>query len=109
MKHQRTIIFLAGLVVVIALFSYIAKQNREIASGPGKVPGQLTLHTSEFPKSFNAFVDSTVDAAAVFGLVYDNLMELDYDTLEFKPLIAKKIETSADKKVFTVKIDPRAK
>lgn len=109
MKQKRTIIILAILVVVIALFSYIAKQNRKIAGGTGKVPGQLTLHTSEFPKSFNAFVDSSVDAAAVFGLVYDNLMELDYDTLEFKPLIAKEIKTSADKKVFTIKIDPRAK
>ncbi len=109
MKHKRTIIVLAGIIVLVAFFSYIAEENRRIAGGPGEVPGQLTLHTSEFPKSFNAFVDSTVDAAAVFGLVYDNLMEIDYDTLEFKPLIAKEIETSADKKVFTIKIDPRAK
>ena len=109
MKHKKNLIIVACLIVLVAFFSYISKQNQQIAGGPGNVPGQLTLHTSEFPKSFNAFVDNTVDASAVFSLVYDTLMELDYDTLEFKPLIARKIETSTDKKVFTIKIDPRAK
>lgn len=109
MKHKRTFIILGSLTVLVVLFSYIANQNRQIAGGPGKVPGQLTLHASEFPKSFNYFVDGTVNSSAVFSLIYDSLMEIDPDTLEFKPLIAKEIVTSADKKVFTIKIDPRAK
>ncbi len=109
MKHKGKIIVLLSIIILVGFFSYIAKQNRQIAGGIGKTSGQLTLHTSEFPKSFNAFIDNSVDAASVFGLVYDTLMELDYDTLEFKPLIAKSIETSVDKKVFTIKIDPRAK
>ncbi|NLY74083.1 MAG: ABC transporter substrate-binding protein [Firmicutes bacterium] len=108
MKQKRAIVIIACLILLIVFFSYIADQNLRIAGGPGNVPGQLTLHTSEFPKSFNAFVNNSTDASAVFGLVYDTLMELDYDTLEFKPLIAKEIVTSADKKVFTVKLDPRA-
>ncbi len=105
----KNIIILVSIIVFVGLFSYIANQNRQIAGGPGKVSGQLTLHTSEFPKSFNYFIDGTVDSATIFSLVYDTLMELDYNTLEFKPLIAKTIETSADKKNFTIKIDPRAK
>lgn len=109
MKQKRTIVIIACLILLIVFFSYIVNQNRRIAGGPGNVPGQLTLHTSEFPKSFNAFVNNSTDASAVFNLVYDTLMELDYDTLEFKPLIAKEIAASADKKVFTVKLDPRAK
>lgn len=109
MKNKKTIIIIASIIVFVGIFSYIAKQNRQIAGGPGKMPGQLTLHTTDFPKSFNAYVDSSVDAAAVFNLVYDTLLELDYNTLKFQPLIAKTIETSADKKVFTIKIDPRAK
>ena len=109
MKQKRAIVIIACLILLIVFFSYIADQNRRVAGGPGSVPGQLTLHTSEFPKSFNAFVNNSTDASAVFGLVYDTLLELDYDTLEFKPLIAKEIVTSADKKVFTVKLDPRAR
>lgn len=109
MKHKKTIIVLASSIILVGIFSYISNQNRQIGGGPGKLPGQLTLHTSEFPKSFNAFVDSTVDASTVFGLVYDTLMEIDLNTLEFQPLIAKSIEISTDKKVFTVNIDPRAK
>lgn len=109
MKHKGTIIVIVSLVILVGIFSYISKQNHQVAGGSGKASGQLTLHTTDFPKSFNAFVDSSVDAASVFGLVYDTLMELDYNTLEYKSLIAKTIETSADKKVFTIKIDPRAK
>jgi microcin C transport system substrate-binding protein len=71
--------------------------------------GQLNLHTSEFPKSFNAFTTSTVDAITVFGLVYDTLMEIHPVTLEYEPLIAKSWTISDDKKVFTFVIDPRAK
>jgi microcin C transport system substrate-binding protein len=109
MKHQKTIIILASIIVIIGIFSYISKQNRRMAGGPGKGLEQLTLHASEFPKSFNAFVNTSVDASTVFGLVYDTLMEIDYNTLEFQPLIAKSIKVSRDKKEFTVNIDHRAK
>ncbi len=110
MKNKRTIIILVGIIMLIGFFSYISKQNKQISSGgSGNVPNQLSLYNSEFPKSFNYFVDGSVDSAIVFGLVYETLMELDPNTLEYQPLIAKSIETSKDKKSFTVIIDSRAK
>lgn len=109
MKQKRTIIILAILVVVIALFSYIAKQNRKIAGGPGEKGQLLTFHTSSFPKSFNYYINNTTDASTVFGLIYDTLLSIDSDTLEFQPLIAESWGISSDKKEFTFKIDPKAK
>jgi len=71
--------------------------------------GQLNLHTSAFPKSFNGFTTASADTMAVFGLVYDTLLEIHPVTLEYEPLIAKTWNISDDKKVFTFTIDPRAK
>jgi microcin C transport system substrate-binding protein len=71
--------------------------------------GELVLHTSEFPKSFNYYVNNASDTSSVFSLVYDSLMEIHPTTLDFMPLIAKSWEISADKKQFTLKLDPRAK
>lgn len=71
--------------------------------------GQLTLHTSEFPKSFNAYVNNAADASAVFELVYAGLMELDPNTLEYQPQIAKSWEVSPDKKEFLIKLNPEAR
>lgn len=74
-----------------------------------KIGGQLNLCAFDFPKSFNYMIDGTAYSAEVFELVYDNLMSLNDNTLEYEPLIAQSLETSADKKEFTVKIDPRAR
>ncbi len=71
--------------------------------------GTLTLHTSEFPASFNLFVNNDADVAVVFGLVYDTLLDMDPDTKEFEPLIASSWSISKDLKTFTFRIDPRAR
>lgn len=71
--------------------------------------GQLTLQTSEFPKSFNYMVNNSVDAATVFDLVYSTLLDRDLDTLEYQPLIAESWTISDNKKEFTFKLDPRAR
>jgi microcin C transport system substrate-binding protein len=104
------IIFSLIIAFGLSITGYAINLSNEPVGDPHAIRGgQLNLHTLDFPKSFNAFIDSSVDAADVFGLVYDNLLELNNNTLEFQPLIAKSLETSADKKDFTVKIDPRAK
>ncbi len=71
--------------------------------------GTLNLHSPEFPKSFNLFVNNAADAADVFYLVYDTLLNVNPGTLEFEPLIASAWNVSADKKVFTFTIDKRAR
>lgn len=71
--------------------------------------GVLTLHTPEFPESFNSFINNEVDVDQVTQLIYDSLLDLNPDTLEFEPLIADSWNISPDKKTFTFTIDPRAK
>src|SRR5690606_3446517 len=98
------------LVTVIAMTLNAAGPKSQPVGDPKAVRGgQLVLHTAEFPKSFNYYVNNAADAATVFNLIYDSLMELHPTTLEFMPLIAKSWEISADKKVFTLHLDPRAK
>jgi microcin C transport system substrate-binding protein len=106
-KYRKILIIIA----VIAVVWLLAKANQAPRSGSsGSVGGgQLTLNTTEFPKSFNYFVNNTVDASIVFNLVYDTLLSIDDQTLKFKPLIAKTWTISSDKKVFTFTIDPKAK
>ncbi|MGE5583701.1 MAG: extracellular solute-binding protein [Bacillota bacterium] len=111
MRHL-TVKFLIFLTVLACFTLAINAQTpkSEPFGDPRAVRGgQLNLHTSEFPKSFNAFTTNTADATAVFNLVYDTLMELHPTTIKYQPLIAKSWEISADKKTFTFKIDPRAK
>lgn len=111
MKHIQSklfaivVMFLCAVLVTNAQTPMQGSDNSQQAI----MGGQLNLTTPSFPKSFNALITSTTDSSTVFGLVYDTLMELDSDTLQFKPLIAKSWEISPDKKIFTIKLDPRAK
>jgi microcin C transport system substrate-binding protein len=95
---------------VAGLIWALAKANQAPRPGGGNVvSGQLTLNTSEFPKSFNYYVNNAADALLVFNLVYDSLLGIDDETLNFRPLIAKSWTISPDKKVFTFTLDPKAK
>jgi len=102
---------LIGIIVAIAVIIFYMALNSQGRSAhrAGSIDtGQLTLHTSEFPKSFNAYVNNSTDASEVFNLVYSSLMELDDYTLEYRPLIAESWSLSPDKKEITIKINPAA-
>lgn len=104
--------FVLGFVLIFALylFGQVAASPNEPFGDPKAVRGGvLNLHTSEFPKSFNYYINTSVDASQVFNLVYESLMELDPNTLEYQPVIAESITVSANKKEFTVKINPLAR
>jgi microcin C transport system substrate-binding protein len=103
----RAILIIAALIGLVWL---LARANQAPRFGGGQAGGgQLTLHTSEFPKSFNYMVNNSSDVAAVFELVYDTLLDRDLDTLVYQPLIAQSWTISDDKKEFIFKLDPRAK
>ncbi len=102
------VLFLVGTILTFTLQA-AAPKSQPFGDPKAKRGGELILHTSEFPKSFNYYVNNASDAAMVFGLVYDTLLEIHPTTLEFQPLIVKSWKISKDKKVFTLKIDPRAK
>lgn len=112
MKLRWSTLFIILFVAIIS-FTWVI-QASEPANEPYGDPravrgGQLNLYTSQFPESFNYFISITTSSNEVFSLVYDSLMEMHPITLEYMPLIAKSWEISDDKKVFTIKIDPRAK
>jgi microcin C transport system substrate-binding protein len=111
MRRLLNRVLIVFLIVACFALAIHAQAPKRESSGNLQATrgGQLNLTTPSFPKSFNSFVTTTTDSSTVFGLVYDTLMELDSNTLEFKPLIAKSYGISQDKKVFTLKIDPRAK
>lgn len=114
MRHQKNKLLLSLILLIItciaALNIWAAAPSGEPVGDPkAKRGGELILHTSEFPKSFNYLVENSNDASGVFSLVYDTLIDINPTTLEFEPLIVKSWEISADKKVFTLHLDPRAK
>ena len=111
MKLNRVRLFILILAVLaVGLSMQLLAANNEPFGDPHAIKGgQINLNTTEFPKSFNYFVNNASDAALVFGLVYETLMELHPTTLEFQPLIAKSLTLSPDKKEFTITVDPRAR
>ena len=113
MKHFNRAIVIILIVAIVGGFSLtgyaIQLSNTPVGDPNAKRGGQLNLNTSDFPKSFNSYVNTSVDAGVVFNLVYDTLLELNYNTLEYQPLLAKSIDISSDKEEFIVNIDPRAK
>jgi microcin C transport system substrate-binding protein len=81
-----------------------------ISGDPGAVRGgAIVINKSEFPETFNVYINPSVDSSDVFNLVYDSLLDIDPDTLEFQPLIAKSWTISPDKKTYTFLLDKKAK
>lgn len=111
LKLNFKTLFVISLTMIIIFSVYIQAASKGEPFGSLKAVrgGELNLHTSEFPESFNAFVNNSVDAAQVFDLVYESLMELDSNTLEYQAAIAESITVSADKKEFTVKLNSLAR
>ena len=110
-KNRSLLFVLLCLFIVNVSFTInaVTPKNEPVGDPKAIRGGELILHTPEFPKSFNYFVNNDSDAATIFGLVYDTLLEMHPNTLEFMPLIAKSWQISSDKKTFTFTINPRAK
>lgn len=102
---------LIGLVILAICLNFqtFAAANDSFGDPRAVKGGQLILNTSDFPKSFNYYVNNAADAGIVFSLLYESLLEMNPTTLEYHPLLAKAWTISEDKKVFTFKLDPTAK
>ncbi|MHC4779162.1 MAG: ABC transporter substrate-binding protein, partial [Planctomycetota bacterium] len=76
-----------------------------------KKGGRLKLHLTEFPKALRAegpYVrDPFLDT--IRGLMYEPLLLLDPESLDYIPCIASHWRFSKDRKTFWLKIDPRAR
>ncbi|MCX7820637.1 MAG: extracellular solute-binding protein [Brevinematales bacterium] len=97
------------LSLIILTNQFYPKEVKPFGSPNAIKGGSITIHTPEFPKSFNYYVNNALDASIVFSLIYESLIEIHPETLEFMPLLAKSWSISDDKKTFIFEIDERAK
>ena len=82
MKIKRVRLFIFVMVVVALWLSaqLLATAKSEPFGDPQAIRGgQINMNTTEFPKSFNYFVNNASDASLVFSLVYESLMEIASD------------------------------
>ncbi|MHC4597886.1 MAG: ABC transporter substrate-binding protein [Planctomycetota bacterium] len=73
--------------------------------------GTLKLHLSEFPRALRAegpYQRNPV-LMTIHGLLYEPLLLLDPETLDYIPALASHWRFSKDRKTFWLKIDPRAR
>lgn len=97
------------MILIFAVPSLAVEKISPTGDPKAKKGGQISIVTTEFPKSFNYFVNNASDAALVFGMLYDSLAALDPKTLEYHPVLAESWTISADKKEFTFKMNPKAR
>lgn len=74
-----------------------------------EVGGKFTAFASQYPKSFNYYLDNNVLNARLFGLIFESLLSIHPVNLSHQPGLAKEWQISEDKKTFTFQIDENAK
>lgn len=106
MKRRLLMFFM-----ILALAAPVLASKAVVPTGDPKARkgGQISVVTTEFPKSFNYYVNNASDAALVFGMLYESLVAFDPKTLEPQPQLAESWTISLDKKEFTFKINPKAR
>jgi len=80
-----------------------------LASPHAVVGGEVNIFAHQYPQSFNYYLDNNVFTAELFGNMFESLLSVDGVTAEYVPGLASSWTISDDKKVFTFKIDERAK
>ena len=100
------------LAVIIALWSGVASaddSNPVIGNPKAPKGGQIVLGRHTYPKSLNSPVSGDVYSSLIYRLIVENLCEINPESGEFVPLLAKRWQISDDKKIFTFYLDQRAK
>src|SRR3989338_5560932 len=64
-------------------------------------PQTLVWHLGAEPDTLNPLTSTDAYASRIQGFIYDNLIERDNRTLEWKPKMAERWEISADRRQFT--------
>jgi len=86
-------------------------QNRPdpVASPHAMVGGEISEFGFQYPKSLNYYLDNNVFSSNLFGALYETLLDMNSQTLEYEPALARAWTISADKTTFTFELDPRAR
>ncbi|MCH8511088.1 MAG: extracellular solute-binding protein [Kiritimatiellae bacterium] len=84
-------------------------QPSPLASEWAEPGGRYRAFASQYPRSFNYYLDQNVFSAQLFGHQFETLITRNPITLDPEPALAERVEVSEDKTTFTVYLDPRAK
>lgn len=100
--------------VLLAAADFMPRQSRihapdPIASPEARVGGSITEYLGPSPKSLNYYLDNNMMSAQVFGMLYESLLDMDSQTLEYDRGLAEKWTVSEDKMTFTFWLDPAAR
>ena len=118
---KKSLIFATFLLLIC--FSISAQENKgtsfpskdwtktknPIASEDAEVGGKVIIFANQYPKSFNYYTDQNSFSGALFGMMYDTLLNTHPTTLERMPGIVNKWTISEDKTTFLLTIDANAK
>jgi microcin C transport system substrate-binding protein len=106
-------LLLLGFVLAAGAQTFPAAdwQNRPdpVASPYAIVGGEVTEFASQYPKSLNYYLDNNVFSSNLFSTLFESLLDMNSQTLEYEPAIARSWTISEDKTTFTFEIDPRAR
>ena len=80
-----------------------------VASPRARKGGTVRFSGGQGPKSYNAFVDNNTYTKMTFDLMYENLISIDSDTLDFIPSLARRWAVSDDGREFVFVLDERAR
>lgn len=80
-----------------------------LASEWAEPGGRVRIFASQYPKSFNYYLDNNVFSSKLFGYQFETLINRNGVSLEPEPGLAERVVVSDDKKTFTFTLDPDAK
>lgn len=113
MNLRNFVVFLGlGLLLSPACFAeamVIPPEGWEPAPSPlasewAEPGGRMRVFVSQFPRSFNHYLDNNVFSVQLFGHQFESLITRNSITLEPEPALAERIEVSEDKRSFTFTI-----
>lgn len=110
-KTVFAILCLAGLAMAQTYLPVSSRYDKaDPVASPDAVPGgKVVEHLGPSPKSLNYYLDNNTMSARIFDSLYESLLGMDSETLEYDRAIASKWTISEDKLVFTFWIDPEAR
>lgn len=116
MHWLTAVVLLTGLVLPLpapAINEYPAPgwvdQSNPLAAPEARVGGELAVFAGQYPKSLNYYLDNNSLSAEIFGALYETLLGMHPVSLAYEPGLASSWTISDDKRVFTFRIDPKAR
>ena len=79
-----------------------------LASPLAEPGGSIRISASQYPKSFNYYLDNNSFSSDLFSLQFETLLSIHPVNLIYEPGLAESVTVSDDKQTFTFTMDPKA-